>query len=309
MAFFAATIEELQNELRPAVEHALQERGISTNKILVNVGDSKLTSNEDIREFNRLDTPDSQKQFILLVNKGREGWNCRSLFAVALYRKPKSKIFVLQASMRCLRAIGEVQRTGQVYLSKENMSILDDELQQNFRVTVQELEATCVSSQAFQVHVKLPVEKVRLIRVRSLFRLKEKQLPEHINLEMNAAQTERYHMRHDVRDGLSPNSRTLKTEDISYARTRRTFSPLTLVAEVARYLNRSCLDIEQILASTVDSLETIVARVNEFNELLYDWVIPHLFQQLYEMKEYKDQEEQIIELVKVPERGYYEISA
>jgi type III restriction enzyme len=309
MAFFAATIDELQNELRPAVERALLEQGISTDKILVNVGDPKLTSNEDIREFNRLDTPDSQKQFILLVNKGREGWNCRSLFAVALYRKPKSKIFVLQASMRCLRAIGEVQRTGQVYLSKENISILDDELQQNFRVTVQELEATGVSSQAFQVHVKLPVEKVRLIRVRSLFRLKEKQLPEHINLEMNAAQTERYHMRHDVRDGLSPNSRTLKTEDISYARTRRTFSPLTLVAEVARYLNRSCLDIEQILASTVDSLETIVARVNEFNELLYDWVIPHLFQQLYEMKEYKDQEEQIIELVKVPERGYYEISA
>src|SRR6266700_3009256 len=120
MAFFAATIEELQDELRPAVEHALLEHGISTDKILVNVGDPRLTSNEDIREFNRLDTPGSGKQFILLVNKGREGWNCRSLFAVALYRKPKSKIFVLQASMRCLRSIGETQRTGQVYLSKEN---------------------------------------------------------------------------------------------------------------------------------------------------------------------------------------------
>ena len=309
MAFFAATIDELQNELRPAVEHALMERGISTNKILVNVGDPKLTSNEDIREFNRLDTPDSQKQFILLVNKGREGWNCRSLFAVALYRKPRSKIFVLQASMRCLRAIGEAQRTGQVYLSKENISILDDELQQNFRVTVQELEASGGGSQGFQVHVKLPVETVRLIRVRSLFRLKEKPLSEHVYLKMEETPTDQYRMLHEEREGLSANARTVKREDISDARKRLRFSPLTLIAEVARYLNRPCLEIEQILTSTVDSLETIVARVNEFNEILYDWVIPRLFQELYEMKEHKDEEEQIIELVKVPERGYYEVSA
>jgi type III restriction enzyme len=309
MAFFAATIEELQSELRPAVEQALQNRGISTDKILVNVGEAKLTSNEDIREFNRLDTPDSQKQFILLVNKGREGWNCRSLFAVALYRKPKSKIFVLQASMRCLRAIGEVQQTGQVYLSKENMSILDDELQQNFRVTVQELEASGTSSQAFQIHVKQPVEKVRLVRVRNLFRLKEKRLPEHVNLKVDEASTEQYRILHEEREGLSANGRTIKIEDISGKRKRRIFSGFTLVAEIARYLNRPCLEIERILANSVDSLETILARVNEFNEILYDHVIPRLFQELYEIKEYKDEEEQVIELVKVPERGYYEVNA
>src|ERR1700680_1291748 len=99
--------------------------------------------------------------------------------------------------MRCLRAIGEVQSTGQVYLSKENMSILDDELQQNFRVSVQDLEASSTSSQALQIHVKLPVEKVRLIRVRSLFRLKEKPLPEHVNLKIEEVPTERYRMRHE----------------------------------------------------------------------------------------------------------------
>lgn len=35
----------------------------------------------------------TEKQFIILVGKGREGWNCRSLFGVALYREPRSKIF------------------------------------------------------------------------------------------------------------------------------------------------------------------------------------------------------------------------
>ena len=51
-----------------------------------------------------------EKQFILLCNKGREGWNCRSLFGVALFRSPKSTIFVLQATMRCLRQITDNQQ-------------------------------------------------------------------------------------------------------------------------------------------------------------------------------------------------------
>jgi len=309
MAFFATNWDELRDELRPAVERALRNRGIPTGKILVNTGDPKQTTNEDIREFNRLDTPGSEKQFILLVNKGREGWNCRSLFAVALYRKPKSKIFVLQASMRCLRAIGAAQRTGHVYLSDENMSILEDELQQNFRVSVQGLQSSGSDSQPVEVHVKLPVEKVRLTRIRSLFQLREKPLPTHVNLKMNEAPTVRYRLLHTEREGLSANSRSIKTEDISEARERRKFSPLTLVAEVARYLNRSCLEIEQIMDSTIEGIDAIVSRVNEFNELLYDWVIPHLFQELYEIEEYKRTEEQIIELVKVPEHGYYEVNA
>jgi hypothetical protein len=121
LAIFASTIDELQTELRPALEKILAGLGISTNRILVNVGDESITTSEDIREFNCLDTQDSEKQFILLVGKGREGWNCRSLFGVALYRKPKSRIFVLQSTMRCLRSIGEIQETGHIYLSAENM--------------------------------------------------------------------------------------------------------------------------------------------------------------------------------------------
>src|SRR5260370_40989634 len=250
MPFFAAIMDELQRELLQAVEQALQERGISTEKILINVGDEKLTKNEDIREFNRLDTPDSQKQFILLVNKGREGWNCRSLFAVALYRKPKSKIFVLQATMRCLRAIGEIQQTSQVYLSQENISILDDELQQNFRVTVQDLEQQGSTSKALQIHVRQPVEKVRIIRLHNIFKHVTKPVPEHSDLHINNALTDHYRMLHEVREGLATNSHVIKIEDISEARKRRKFSAFTLVAEVARYLNLPCLKIEQLLANS-----------------------------------------------------------
>ena len=120
LAIFAPTIAELQNTLRPDVETALNELNIPISRILVNVGDDKITTNDELREFNNLDTSGSEKQFILLVNKGKEGWNCRSLFGVALYRKPRSKIFVLQASMRCLRQIGVGQQTGHIYLSEDN---------------------------------------------------------------------------------------------------------------------------------------------------------------------------------------------
>ena len=142
MAIFGTEIKEVQEEIKPIVEEILSGLDIPLDTILVNVGDTKLTKDEDIRDFNNLDernTSGSRKQFILLVNKGREGWNCRSLFSVALFRSPKSKVFVLQATMRCLRKITNEQQTATVYLSKDNMEILDDELQKNFRTSIKEI--------------------------------------------------------------------------------------------------------------------------------------------------------------------------
>ena len=309
LAFFAATIDELQNELRPAVEDVLADHGIPSSAILVNVGDDKLTSNDDIREFNRLDTPDSTKQFILLVNKGREGWNCRSLFGVALYRKPKSKIFVLQATMRCLRAIGTSQNTGQIYLSAENVQILEDELQQNFRVSIDQISAGGPEREVVRTHVKLPIEKVKLTRVRRLFSLRTKTPPERFSLDLASATTEGYRLIHSEREGLAAYKQAIKVEDLSHLRERRDFSELTLVAEIARYLNKPCLEIEELLGCTNEGIEMLLARVNEFNELLYDWVIPRLFDLLYEVQHFERSDDYEIDLVKVPDVGYYKLSA
>ncbi|MFN7299601.1 MAG: hypothetical protein ACK5VA_22350, partial [Pseudanabaena sp.] len=43
------------------------------------------------------------------------------------------------------------------------------------------------------------------------------------------------------------------------------------------------LIIEDILENTQEGIEAIVFAVNEFNEVLYDWVIPHLFRELYDI--------------------------
>ena len=308
LALFAPTIAELRNELRPAVESALIDLGVPTDRILVNVGDPKETTNDELREFINLDTPTSDKQFILLVNKGKEGWNCRSLFGVALYRKPKSKIFVLQASMRCLRQIGEGQQTGHIYLSAENAQILDDELQQNFRVSVEEIHNVGIEKQNYQVRVNRPPVKVTLKRVRKMHQLLEKPPQDGLSLELDQVDTERYLIIHGERDGLS-SPQVERTEDRTDVKERRDFSQLTLCAEIARYLNRSPLEIEDILTNTQEGMTEILQRVNEFNELIYDEIIPRLFEVLYELKEFENHESEEIELVKEPESGYYQVRA
>ena len=308
LAIFAATIDELQNDLRPALESTLSDLNIPLSRILVNVGDPKITTNDELREFNTLDTPASEKQFILLVNKGREGWNCRSLFGVALYRKPKSKIFVLQASMRCLRKIGSGQQTGHVYLSAENTQILDDELQQNFRVSLEEIRDVGVEKRDYQVRVNAPPVKVTLKRIHKTHQLIEKQPQKGLCLGLNQADIEPYRLRYERHEGLS-SAQPDYTEDLTEFKEKREFSQLTLCAEIARYLNRSPLEIEDILSNTQEGMETLLQHINAFNELLYDHIIPRLFSTLYDLKKDEHHESEEIELVKAPEDGYYKIRA
>jgi hypothetical protein len=320
LAFFAATIEELTKELKPAVERALAKHGIPTSRILVNVGDDKLTTNDDIREFNRLDTEASEKQFILLVNKGREGWNCRSLFGVGLFREPKSRVFVLQATMRCLRSVGQAQHTAHVFLSNDNLEILNDELQQNFRITVEELQKVASNKERVEVRVVPPPVKIKLVRVRKQYTMRDKKLArgqtlglDRSNTEVWNALVEKYRLIETQQDGLNAadaaRERTSRTFDLTSRREKRTFSRTTLVAEVSRYLNRSPLEIEDLLDSTKEGTDELVAITNEFNEVLYDEIIPRLFRQLYHLDESQQTEEHEVELIKMPAHGYYEVTA
>jgi type III restriction enzyme len=322
MAFFAATIDELTTELKPAVERALAKHGISAERILINVGDEKLTSNDDIRDFNQLDTPQSGKQFILLVNKGREGWNCRSLFSVALFRSPKSRIFVLQATMRCLRAIGTGQHTGLVYLSDENLGILNDELLQNFRISAEDVQRPGTDKIRIKIKVVEDIEndkpmRIKLRRVRRVF--------EQIALEPRAGTplgldpadkqnwanlTDRYKLIEVEQSGITAqDARAVKAKrDLTARRQHINYSPLMLVAEVARYLNIDPLRAENLIESTHEQIAGVLTAINTFNELLFDIVIPRLFGMMFHLKSSEHSEEHDVDLVKIPKLGYFEMS-
>ena len=249
LVFFSPTIEDATKNLRPILEQELFRRGIPVSQILVNVGDPKITSNDDIRAFNELDSAASEKRFLILVNKGKEGWNCRSLCGVAMFRQPKSRVFVLQASMRCLRAIGDQQEEGQVYLTEENATILNDELQQNFRLTTDDLKHSKSESQLYEVRI-LKKKNISLTRVRHLYDCKEKMQTAPIDFDMDNWNVERYRILHtEEKTVLQPGRRTVHqtTTDISQIKEQRTWSAYTLVAEIARYLCTSPLKIEKIL--------------------------------------------------------------
>lgn len=319
MAIFATTIDEVRNELKPALEKILSELGISSSTILVNLGDTE-TTNDDIREFNNLDKKNSEKQFILLVNKGREGWNCRSLFGVTMFRSPKSKIFVLQATMRCLRSIGNIQNTASIFLSKDNLDILNDELEQNFKISVTELNQSGAEKEVYKIKV-LDQPKLKLQRVRRNYQVKTKELVEGLKLLPELDKKEEwyelikgYKLIEIRQEGLLVEEKDLMSksqiEDVTHYRSKIFFSSLMLVAEISRYLNESPLKIESILSSTSEGIKALLTAVNEYNEVLYDYIIPRLFSSMYDVFSEDIKEEYEIELVKIPPNGdFYEVRA
>ena len=276
---------------------------IPTSKILVNVGDSTITTNDDLREFNNLDKPYSEKQFILLVNKGKEGWNCRSLFGVALHREPKSKIFVLQATMRCLRSIGTTQETGQVFLSDENIRILDAELQENFHMSLEELKSAGDDKEHVEIRLVPPPVKLKLKRIRKLHQLKEKTINSGIDLKLEEIDIEKYKILGSDRSIFDISKKISANKDYTDYKEKRQFSSYTLIAEISRYLNIPPLKIKAILEDTKQGLAETLQIVNDFNETLYDWIIPHLFNELFDIESFEKLDEIEIELVKEPKNG------
>lgn len=69
LAIYASRVEEAVNEVRPALEEILADLGIPASSILVNVGETKYTKDEDIRNFNDLDVQGSQGNPIECIYK------------------------------------------------------------------------------------------------------------------------------------------------------------------------------------------------------------------------------------------------
>ena len=300
MAFFASTIEEAVTELRPAIENELVKLNIPTSRILVNVGDERYTTNDDLREFKRLDTKASEKQFIILVGKGKEGWNCRSLFAVAMYRKAKSTVFVLQATMRCMRQIGDYQHKAYIFFSQENMEILNKELQDNFNITLDDMKDAGENKNVAEVRIIPPSVKIEVKKTKKLYRMNRKKLAEHVDLKLDEVNLDKYKIWESRRAIDDLNKVVGGRRDITDIKDQRLFSAFTLVGEIARYLNMSPLELKAVMLTLTESIEDICKRVNEYNELLYDEVIPRLFKEIYDIEEYKSEEKVTLELVKDP---------
>lgn len=313
LAIYAADVEEAATEVKPALEKILAKLGIPSSKILLNVGDTKYTKNDDIRDFNNLDVPGTEgneKQFVILVEKGKEGWNCRSLFAVALFRSPKSKIFVLQATMRCLRAITDERLTATVFLSKENYDTLDDELHKNFNMEIKDIKnPSNADHHKYQVRVLPPPRTITLKRVWHEYTLHEKEYSEPVDFKLADVDLSKYASIMYERDSLARDT-TVKEKNIDYLQENMKYSEFSLAGEVARYLNISCILVARILRESVDGIDTILEAINHYNAVLDDYIIPAVFHALFDItSELKTEDRELVLLREPKDAGYYEFSA
>ena len=137
LAIYFPKIEDLQNA-KPTVEKTLIEIGEDSSIVLEVHNESK----DEIKDLfdNRINGPYLSYRVFLLVNKGTEGWNCPSLYATALARELKaSNNFCLQATSRCLRQTPGNIHKAKIYLSQQNVKILDTQLKEIYGETLQEL--------------------------------------------------------------------------------------------------------------------------------------------------------------------------
>ena len=140
LAIYFPQTDDLES-MKPTVEATLIELGLDPSMVL----EVHNKSNDRTKDLfnNRVNESHNPYRVYLLVNMGTEGWNCPSLFATALARKLKSSNnFVLQAATRCLRQIPANKRKARIYLSKENVRILDAQLKETFGETLQILDMT-----------------------------------------------------------------------------------------------------------------------------------------------------------------------
>jgi type III restriction enzyme len=143
LAIYCASIERLENEVLPYLTGTL---GIDPTVIFkYHRGNKqhKMTKADDVA-FAQLDTEMSKAKIVLLVQIGKEGWDCRSLSGVILSQKgdcPKN--MTLQTACRCLReAVNHENETGLILLNDHNWKTLNAQLQEEQHTTIEQLNKT-----------------------------------------------------------------------------------------------------------------------------------------------------------------------
>jgi len=142
LGIYCGSINRLETEVFPFLINTLK---IDANDILkYHKGNKQFKlPKENELEWNLLDTPFSKKKIVLLVQVGKEGWDCKSLTGIVLSQSgdcPKN--MVLQTSCRCLRQVDKgVDESALIWLSEDNANTLDGQLQEEQQTSIAELNS------------------------------------------------------------------------------------------------------------------------------------------------------------------------
>lgn len=142
LGIYCGTIEKLEELVYPLVAKIAAECGFGSDAILkFHKGNKQYPQPADSQmQFDSLDKAISKIRVVLLVQIGKEGWDCRSLTGIILSQEgdcPKN--MVLQTSCRCLRQVDKnAPETALIYLNDSNADKLNAQLQQQHRISLKE---------------------------------------------------------------------------------------------------------------------------------------------------------------------------
>ena len=142
LGIYCGTIEKLETQVFPLVSRIVAEYGLPSDAVLrFHRGNKQYPQSADSQmAFDLLDDPISRTRIVLLVQIGKEGWDCRSLTGIILSQEgdcPKN--MVLQTSCRCLRQVDRGQpETAMIYLNRTNADKLNEQLQQQQHISLKE---------------------------------------------------------------------------------------------------------------------------------------------------------------------------
>lgn len=145
LGIYCGTIEKLEEIVYPLVSNIVAEYGMNADVILkFHKGNKQYPQPTDSQmQFDTLDSSISKIKIVLLVQIGKEGWDCRSLTGIILSQEgdcPKN--MVLQTSCRCLRQVEKgTPETALIYLNDTNGDKLNAQLQQQHHISLKEFTA------------------------------------------------------------------------------------------------------------------------------------------------------------------------
>ncbi len=145
LGIYCGTIEKLEETVYPLVARIIAEYGFGTDVILkFHKGNKQHPMPADSQmQFDILDKSISKIRIVLLVQIGKEGWDCRSLTGIILSQEGDCPTnMVLQTSCRCLRQVVKGNpETALIYLNESNAEKLNMQLEQQHHISLKEFSS------------------------------------------------------------------------------------------------------------------------------------------------------------------------
>lgn len=162
---------------------------------------------------------------------------------------------------------------------------------------------------SYKVRVLPPPRSIKMKRIWHEYSLIEKEYSEPIDFKVSEIDDAKYESKMYEKGSIRLELSTKETV-IDDIKNQMRYSRFSLVGEISRYMNLSCVLISRILSEAIDGFDNLVEAVNKHNEVLDDVIIPKIFNTLYEVKsEQKNEDVDVILLKEPKDSGYYEFSA